>query len=308
MPDTQLAAAKTSLKIRARRAAKPPALAPEMTTRVGSARPQSASQWATVMHLGVGDAAEVAQGLPVGPAIASAAAVVDVGDGEPAAGEELDGRGREDHFAAEALPLRPGQDRHVSGPLPRRRDLYLRDVADLEAARVEPAARLPALQAAQHPLEAVRKAAARPSAADRCEVHRIPWPEGFTAQEVLPPDHRDRRLHPTQGAARTRGKGGAGSARTCPIPPSSPRPRSASTGPRSTSRWSASACPLRHCRIGYGDAASSATGSNSPTGTSTGPSTGGNPAPGQAFGYQNSPTTHMKLKPPRTYRLPGQKP
>jgi hypothetical protein len=49
MPDTQLAAAKTSLKIRARRAVKPPALAPEMTW-VGSARPQSASQWATVMR------------------------------------------------------------------------------------------------------------------------------------------------------------------------------------------------------------------------------------------------------------------
>ena len=43
-------------------------------------------------------------------------------------------------------------------------------------------------------------------------------------------------------------------------------PRSASTGPRSTSRWSASACPLRLCRIGYGNAASSATGSSRPLG------------------------------------------
>ena len=50
MPDTQLAATKTSLRIRARRAVKPPALAPEMTVRAGSARRRSASQRATVMQ------------------------------------------------------------------------------------------------------------------------------------------------------------------------------------------------------------------------------------------------------------------
>ena len=47
--------------------------------------------------------------------------------------------------AAEALPLRPGQDRDVSGPLPRRDHLHLRGVADPEAAADEPAARLAAL-------------------------------------------------------------------------------------------------------------------------------------------------------------------
>jgi len=40
----------TSLRTRARRAAKPPALAPEMTVRAGSARRTSASQRATVMQ------------------------------------------------------------------------------------------------------------------------------------------------------------------------------------------------------------------------------------------------------------------
>ena len=46
------------------------------------------------------------------------------------------GRGdREDPLAAPALPLRPGQDRDVSGPLPRRDDQHLRGLADLEAAR-----------------------------------------------------------------------------------------------------------------------------------------------------------------------------
>ena len=44
------------------------------------------------------------------------------------------GGDREDRVAAEALPLRPGEDRDVSGPLPRRDDLHLRGVADPEAA------------------------------------------------------------------------------------------------------------------------------------------------------------------------------
>ena len=39
----------------------------------------------------------------------------------------------------------PGQDRHVPRPLPRRDDQHLRGVADLEAARNEPATRLAAL-------------------------------------------------------------------------------------------------------------------------------------------------------------------
>src|SRR5215204_5156271 len=60
-------------------------------------------------------------------------------EGDPGAGD------REDSLAAEALPLRPGQDRDVSGPLPRRDPLHLRGVADLETARHEPAARLAAL-------------------------------------------------------------------------------------------------------------------------------------------------------------------
>ena len=82
-------------------------------------------------------------------------------------------------------------------------------------------------------------------------------------------------------------------------PTSSPRPRSASTGrpvdvevvlrprlPHDTATSATETRPRARPR------------SSSPTGTSTGPSTEGDPAPGQAFVYQNSPTTHMKLKPP----------
>src|SRR5207244_4598161 len=61
----------------------------------------------------------------------------------------------------------------------------------------------------------------------------------------------------------------------------SPRPRTASTGRLSTSRWSASASPPRHFNTAYGSAASSGTPTSSRTGTSTGRRTGGKRARGQ---------------------------
>src|SRR5512133_233337 len=116
--------------------------------------------------------------------------------GDPARGD------REDPLVAEALTLRPGQDRDVSGPLPRRDDQHLRGVADLETAPNEPAARIPALPTPGAAVEALREATPRPPAAGGCEVHRTTRPNR-PPKEVLPV-HRHRRLHPTAGAARAR--------------------------------------------------------------------------------------------------------
>src|SRR5215218_7325757 len=76
----------------------------------------------------------------------------------------------------------PGEDRDVSGPLPRHHHQYLRGVADPEAARDEPAARLPALPTAGAAVETLRKATPRPPAAGRRQIHRTPRPEGNAAQ------------------------------------------------------------------------------------------------------------------------------